>query len=43
MTKPVSIEACQELLEELGFDLERCNIRSARVLLSLLGLEPAVA
>ena len=43
MTKPVSIEACQELLEELGFDLERCNIRSARVLLSLLGLEPGDA
>ena len=43
MSEPVSIEACQRLLEELGFDRERCNIRSARVLLSLLGLEPGDA
>lgn len=35
-----SIKKAQSFLRDLGFDAERCNERSAMVLLALLGLEP---
>lgn len=43
MSRPVSIKECQQLLADFGFDRERRNLRSARVLLSLLGLKPGDA
>lgn len=36
----VSVEGARRMLRVLGFDAERSNVRSAKVLLSLLGLKP---
>ena len=38
MSSSASISGSQQLLRDVGFDRERCNKRSALVLLALLGL-----
>ncbi len=40
MSNLASVRECQWLLRNMGFDRERCNERSALVLLALLGLKP---
>ena len=40
MSNLASVRECQWLLRNVGFDRERCNERSALVLLALLGLKP---
>lgn len=40
MSGSASVSGCQWLLRNIGFDRERCNERSALVLLALLDLEP---
>ena len=40
MSNPASVRECRWLLRNMGFDRERCNERSALVLLALLGLKP---